>query len=446
MLWELCSLEKLPPDDAGQRRRMLRRARIDTDLVTIIDKALDRDLSRRYPDAGALAADLKAFKAGARIAARRYSLLALLAVLQPPTPGSPYIVSGDSSGELRTWAPPDSVARVALRLGGTMSRAFPLAGDGPVIAIGSTPTIAWYRGADQSGEVPGHNPWHNKLAVSKQQPRIVTFGLDDELELWSFDGEPTRRMLRTHHGPVASVVYAANAPRFTVASRDGSLEEWSSDGEPYRELGSIHEPIAFLLALPGAGGVVVIATSGSLWLSDGGKLGYVGRQPGTIASIAASIDSRWLAIADPRGVVHLYDLLTRELSIFSSPHPSSQFLMFTPDSTTLAIATNKRVVLRPVPYATQPSGGTSWSWNDIELSASQLGFSADGAWFTAISDRGIWFQRRETNRWIYYPTGTSKLQFGYFSSDGRRFVATDAGGLALVFDMRASLFEDRVSD
>ncbi|HMG20964.1 MAG TPA: WD40 repeat domain-containing serine/threonine protein kinase, partial [Kofleriaceae bacterium] len=78
MLWELCSLQKLPPSFAGQRHRILRRAGIDQDLVTIIDKALDPDPARRYPDAGALAADLKAFKAGARIAARRYSLWALL--------------------------------------------------------------------------------------------------------------------------------------------------------------------------------------------------------------------------------------------------------------------------------------------------------------------------------------------------------------------------------
>ncbi|HEX7843412.1 MAG TPA: hypothetical protein VF469_38330, partial [Kofleriaceae bacterium] len=49
------------------------------DLVAIIDKAVDPAPARRYPDAGALAADLKAFKAGARIAARRYSLLARLA-------------------------------------------------------------------------------------------------------------------------------------------------------------------------------------------------------------------------------------------------------------------------------------------------------------------------------------------------------------------------------
>jgi WD40 repeat protein len=79
MLWELCAPQRIPPDQDHLRRRMLRRAGIDEDLATIIAKALDPDPERRYPDAGALAADLKAFKAGARIAARSYSLFAMLA-------------------------------------------------------------------------------------------------------------------------------------------------------------------------------------------------------------------------------------------------------------------------------------------------------------------------------------------------------------------------------
>ncbi|HEX3475110.1 MAG TPA: WD40 repeat domain-containing serine/threonine-protein kinase [Kofleriaceae bacterium] len=79
MLWELCSLQKVPPGDARQRHRALRRNGIDPDLAAIVEKALDAEPARRYPDAGALAADLKAFKAGIRIAARRYSLWALLA-------------------------------------------------------------------------------------------------------------------------------------------------------------------------------------------------------------------------------------------------------------------------------------------------------------------------------------------------------------------------------
>jgi WD40 repeat protein len=78
MLWQLCALQKLPPSAPHLRHRILRRAGIDKDLVAIIDKALDPAPDRRYPDAGALAADLKAFKSGARIAARSYSLFAML--------------------------------------------------------------------------------------------------------------------------------------------------------------------------------------------------------------------------------------------------------------------------------------------------------------------------------------------------------------------------------
>jgi WD40 repeat protein len=79
MLWELCSLHKVPPTSLRLRHRLLKRAGIDKDLAVIIDKALDPDATRRYRDAGGLAADLKAFKSGARISARSYSLFGMLA-------------------------------------------------------------------------------------------------------------------------------------------------------------------------------------------------------------------------------------------------------------------------------------------------------------------------------------------------------------------------------
>ena len=79
MLWELCVLRRVPPVSAHLRRRMLRRGGVDQDLAAIIIKALEPDPARRYPDAGALATDLKAFTSGARIAARHYTLVAMLA-------------------------------------------------------------------------------------------------------------------------------------------------------------------------------------------------------------------------------------------------------------------------------------------------------------------------------------------------------------------------------
>lgn len=77
MLWELSALAKVPPQDKHIRHRLLYRARIDADLVAILDKALDPVPENRYVDAGELSNDLKLFKSGGRIAARHYSLLAL---------------------------------------------------------------------------------------------------------------------------------------------------------------------------------------------------------------------------------------------------------------------------------------------------------------------------------------------------------------------------------
>ncbi|MBC7977700.1 MAG: protein kinase [Myxococcales bacterium] len=79
MLWELCAPSRDVPPRRHDRDRVLRRAGIDKDLATIICKALDPIPAARYADAGALANDLKAFKSGARIAARGYSLFGKLA-------------------------------------------------------------------------------------------------------------------------------------------------------------------------------------------------------------------------------------------------------------------------------------------------------------------------------------------------------------------------------
>src|SRR5262249_34886684 len=75
----LCAPRRSLPSNPAHRHRALRRAGIDKDLIAIIDKALAPDPAGRYCDAGELAADLKAFKSGARIAARSYSLYAVLA-------------------------------------------------------------------------------------------------------------------------------------------------------------------------------------------------------------------------------------------------------------------------------------------------------------------------------------------------------------------------------
>jgi serine/threonine protein kinase len=52
MLWELCSLQKVPPTDQQLRHRLLRRAGIDRDLITIIDNSLHPDPAQTLPPCG----------------------------------------------------------------------------------------------------------------------------------------------------------------------------------------------------------------------------------------------------------------------------------------------------------------------------------------------------------------------------------------------------------
>jgi tetratricopeptide (TPR) repeat protein len=119
MLWELCAGER--PADARERHRVLRRARIARDLVAIIEKALADDPAARYRDAGALAADLKAFKSGARIAARSYSPFARLvhAVRRHRAPAlavAAALVSAAAAFAISARSAPDACAAPTERL------------------------------------------------------------------------------------------------------------------------------------------------------------------------------------------------------------------------------------------------------------------------------------------------------------------------------------------
>jgi len=77
MLFELCTGSYPPRDEtSADRRKDLRH--VPEDLAAIALKALSEYPNERYADAGAFAADLRAYDAGARITAREYSLVAIL--------------------------------------------------------------------------------------------------------------------------------------------------------------------------------------------------------------------------------------------------------------------------------------------------------------------------------------------------------------------------------
>lgn len=77
MLFQLCT-GAVPPRKAAEEDISKQLRRVPEDLAAIAIKALSSAPDDRYPDAAALARDLRAYDAGARIAAREYSLLEML--------------------------------------------------------------------------------------------------------------------------------------------------------------------------------------------------------------------------------------------------------------------------------------------------------------------------------------------------------------------------------
>ena len=343
MLWELCSLDRLPPSESSLRHRLLRRAGIDRDLITIIDKALAWNPSQRYPHAGALAADLKAFKSGARITARDYSLLAMLAhwtrrhralALSALAFVVLLIASAAALAGLYRSGLETRMAQKAAELGMIQGeieqgRAALLHDDSAEALVHLTyayqhgdhsPAVAFMlaralqsRGAERarfasrSGQM-----WSASFSPDGQ--RIVT--TDGESgQIW--DAQNQQLLLTLHHGnAVYDAVYSADGKRVVTAGGDGRVRIWDAcTGSQLLALNpKPHDTRQLALrkvAMSGDGHLVAaIGTMTLVWDADTGAM--LAELPGDgflDTSLAFSTDGRWL-VTSGGDEARVFDTLT----------------------------------------------------------------------------------------------------------------------------------------
>ena len=358
-------------------------------------------------------------------------------VVLPPSAAFPHIASGDTTGVLRVWSPPAEGVRVVAKTNSLMVNAILLPDHGPLIAIGGGSTIPWRAADGTTGELQDHNANNMTVAVSATRAQFVTFGGNDEVELWSFDATFSRHAVTSSHGRVAAAVLAPDSGHMVTGAVDGTVTEWQHDGASHRDLGTIHEPIYFMRAVPNTGAVVVGGVSNALWLANGTAIVQLGKAQASITTAETSRDGRWLAVGTTRGDVALYGLASRDTIALLGARSGIEHLAFSADGRELAVATDSQVRLVP----TDAAAGGERRTHDIELAARHLVYSRDGEWLAATCDRGdIWFLRRRDNHWIYLSTGTAMVAYGGFSEDSQQFSAADSSGRALLIDMRATLF------
>jgi WD40 repeat protein len=350
MLWELCSLQKLPAGSSGLRHRILRTPGIDPDLITILEKALDPDPAHRYPDAAALAADLKAFKAGARIAARRYSPWALLAhwirrhrMLAISLAGAISIAVASGILHVRTIATERDRADAAVqrlevtndRLGHERARAIEqrntliLAQATAALELDPTRSIEWLEtypadGADwklaqviaadaQSRGIARHivPAMSATISISTDGKLLLTAGPHGLTHAWEL---ATGKLIRSlsSGAPVTAARISPDGTTVAIGDHGGDVVLWNPASGARRVLGKLDGgalyvaffPDGQLLASSSLTAVVVwdLTTFRPVWSTPLA-------QPVTILATAPT--GRTLAFGTADGTLHLWDLARR---------------------------------------------------------------------------------------------------------------------------------------
>jgi WD40 repeat protein len=340
MLWELCALQKVPPTEPRLRHRMLRRAGIDKDLVTIIDKALDPDPGHRYPDASALAADLKSFKSGARIAARRYSLLAMFTHWTRRhralawSAGSALVVAA-AIGVLYIR----SITAERDRTNGALQRVEAAKNDlvleHAALLLHSDPTAALaalegYHGADSVDLTAAYGLLHNYPPNTARQQRAAQIAADAL-------GRGTAT--HTFSPDIGTIAYLewSSANKLLIRGTDDKLVEWQLGHKtPDQELSlaafshSSTDAHRRWFAYQGSDAVVRLRN-----LQTGHEIDLE-RLNGTPWALVVSPTGHHVAAAASTGDIVLWDSSARRLRSHSRPRGVYQALRFSPDSSMLA--------------------------------------------------------------------------------------------------------------
>jgi len=347
MLWELCALQKAPPTDPRVRHRMLRRGGIDKDLATIIDKALAPDPEHRYADAGALAADLKAFKSGARIAARSYSLFGMLAhwtrrhralaisvtaVVAVALVGSVFYIRTIATERDRADAALTRVEasnnNLAVERAVAIEQRNALVLAQATAALDSDPTRAleWLKsyptdGADwdrvqviaadaQSRGVARHivPTMSMTISISPDGKTLLTGGPFDLVQVWDLATGARLRSL-SFNGPVTAARIAPDGKTIAIGGRGGDLVLWNPTTDTRTLLGTL-ESGALHVAFSPDGKTLVSASLNAVVLWDLTSLrrtwSTTPSQPIRVLAMAPRGDT--LAFATSDGALHVWDV------------------------------------------------------------------------------------------------------------------------------------------
>ncbi len=303
MLFQVCTGEKTPPTDVYKLHHSLGRSGVDVDLVSIVRKACAPEAGGRYRDAGKLAADLRAFAAGARVLARHYSAGALVS----------HWVKRHKRLAAAVVAVVAVIAAVAVvafvSITGSRNRARQAKAAAEARGHEAQRSLAGAYLQRASAELDGRQPGR-ALPLLEAAAALGDWSVATRT-LAAVAGAATPALRAASRGAVTSAMPLASD--FVIATAD-HVERWSPrDGvtrwsAPLAEVSQLLELDADRLVAVTATGAAIIAAA------DGAVVWRFGDLPEPPPSDSVSADlqgGRWLALKAPSGEAELWDLTAR---------------------------------------------------------------------------------------------------------------------------------------
>jgi WD40 repeat protein len=371
----------------------------------------------------------------ARITRRLEGQPAVISAIATPTPGFPYLLTGDVNGTVRVWEPSAPRARVIGRVPG-LPIGTQFSPDGTLLAISTVtdPVIRLVRMADGSQiELRGHASMVGGMKFSRDGDLLLSYSSDGSARIWrTSDGA----LLRTFEGHRAIVKDAAfldgTAGAVVSVGDDGQLLAWSVDGGDVRTLLSHRVPLVSLQVLSNTKVIVTRDVAGSIWsVASTGHTTMIRQGNGVeITSMRASRNGEFLAIGQEDGSVIVYRTASWTIATAFRAGGTVARVEFDPQNRELLLLSEDGFV-----HVIPLDARRRVAWRDFQVEAHDIAYTPGGDGIAiSAADGGSWFYSIQHARWFYHRDHDAAVRSGRFTPDGTRFVSIDESGIIVSQD------------